>query len=47
MASEHTGNMPVETVPGLIRPSAGELDEVIREIVRNADKVQNDDERRA
>jgi PAS domain S-box-containing protein len=39
-----TGNMPVETVLGLIRLSAGELDEVIREIVHKADKVQNDDE---
>jgi PAS domain S-box-containing protein len=39
-----TGSMPVETVIGLIGLSAGELDEVIREIVGKADKVQNDDE---
>ncbi|MGV3602558.1 MAG: PAS domain-containing protein [Dyadobacter fermentans] len=38
------GGMPLETVLSLIRSSAGELDEVIREIVRKADKVQNDDE---
>ncbi len=38
------GGMPVETALGLIRSSADELDEVVREIVRKADKVQNDDE---
>ncbi|MCF0070608.1 PAS domain-containing protein [Dyadobacter sp. CY261] len=36
--------MIVETALGLIRSSANELDEVVREIVRIADKVQNDDE---
>jgi len=39
-----TGGMPVEMALGLIRSSADELDEVIRTIVRKADKVQNDGE---
>lgn len=38
------GGLGMETVLEHIRSSAGELDEVIREIVRKADKVQNDDE---
>ena len=38
------GGMPVEMALGLIRSSADELDEVVRQIVRKADKVQNDDE---
>ncbi len=41
-----TGDMAVEMVLGLIKSSADELDLVVREIVRKADKVQNDDERR-
>ncbi len=38
------GGMPAETLLGLVRSSADELDEVIRKIVRKADKVQNDGE---
>ncbi|WP_353718103.1 PAS domain-containing protein [Dyadobacter sp. 676] len=41
------GGMSFTEVLGLIRSSARELDEVVREIVRKADKVQNDDESQA
>lgn len=40
------GVMGTETALDLVRTAAEELDGVIREIVRKADKVQNDDERR-
>ncbi|MDR6807303.1 PAS domain S-box-containing protein [Dyadobacter sp. BE34] len=44
LQSGDTAGMPVEMALGLIKSSADELDEVIREIVSKADKVQNDDE---
>ncbi|GGN02367.1 hypothetical protein GCM10010967_41260 [Dyadobacter beijingensis] len=43
LRSGDLGTMPFETVLEHVRSSADELDEVIREIVRKADKVQNNE----